>query len=105
MKRWARRAAWQAWNRATASSLFRRQLLLDLFQPCALLEPAHAIYHPGWHVCSDTGLATVRIDRKNMGSATKRADHNPTTVMAEGDILYLENRGVKWEHSHQCAHI
>lgn len=94
----ARGAAWQAWHGAAASSLLRRQLLLDLFQPCALLESAHAVYHPGWHVCSDTGLAAVRIDGKNVGSASKRADHNPAAVMAEGDILHLERRD---RNSHQ----
>lgn len=103
MEWWARWAAWEAWNRATASSLLRRQLLLDLFQACTLLESAHAVYHPGWHVCSDTGLAAVRIDRKHVGSASKRADYNPTAVMAEGDILHLEPRGGRQEQSHQQA--
>lgn len=101
MERWARRTAWQAWNRAAAASLFRRQLLLDLFQPCALLETAHAVHHPWRHVCPDTGLPAIGIDGKNVGSATKSADHHPATVMAEGDILYLENREVKWKCSHQ----
>lgn len=101
MERWARRTAWQAWNRAAAASLFRRQLLLDLFQPCALLETAHAVHHPWRHVCPDTGLPAIGIDGKNVGSATKSADHHPATVVAEGDILYLENREVKWKCSHQ----
>lgn len=103
MEWWARRTAWQAWNRATASSLFRCQLLLDLFQPRTLLESAHAVHHAGWHVCSDTGLAAVRIDGEDVGSAPQRADHNPATVMAEGDILYLENWDVKWKCSHPCT--
>lgn len=105
MERWARWAAWQAWNRATASSLLRRQLLLDLFQARALLEAAHAVDHAGWHVRPDTGLPAVGVDGKHMGSATKRADHNPAAVMAEGDILHLGNGGGKRERSHQRTHV
>lgn len=92
MERWARGAAGQAGHGATASSLLRAQLLLDLLQPRALLEAAHAIDHAWGHVSPDTGLAPVGIDGENVGSASQRADHHPAAVVAEGDILHLQNR-------------
>lgn len=104
VERWARGAAWQAGHGATASSLLRRQLLLDLLQPRALLEAAHAIDHPWGHVSPDTRLASVGIDGKNMGSASEGADHHPAAVVAEGDILYLENRGDMGMKPPTCAH-
>lgn len=101
MEGWARRAAWKAWNRAAAPSLLGCQLLLDLLQACTLLEAAHAVHHPRWHVGADTGLASIGIDGEHVGSATECADHHPATVVAEGDILYLENRA-RWQQSGQC---
>lgn len=95
MERGARGAAGQAGHGAAASSLLRGQLLLDLLQPRALLEAAHAIDHPWGHVGPDTGLAPVGIDGEHVGSASESADHHPAAVVAEGDILYLQNTGGK----------
>lgn len=97
MQRWSRRAAWETWNRATATSLLRSQFLFNLFQPSTFLETAHTIHDSWRHVCSNTRLATIRVDWKNMGRPPKSTDHNPTTVMAEADVLYLEMRYGKTE--------
>lgn len=92
MERWARGAAGQAGHGAAAPALLRAQLLLDLLQPRALLEAAHAIDHAWGHVGPDAGLAPVGVDGEHVGRASERADHHPAAVVAEGDVLYLEKR-------------
>lgn len=92
MQGWARRAAGETWNRATATSLLRRQFLFNLFQPSTFLETAHAIHYSWWHVSTNTRLATIRVDGENMGSTSEGTDHNPATVMAEADVLNLGTR-------------
>lgn len=97
VQRWSGRAAWETRNRATATSLLRCQFLFNLFQPSTFLETAHTIHNSWRHMCSHTRLATIRVDWKNMGRPTKSTDHNPATVMAEADVLYLEMRYGKTE--------
>lgn len=104
VERWARGAAWQAGHGATASSLLRRQLLLDLLQPRALLEAAHAIDHPWGHVSPDTRLASVGL----MGKTWEVPRRVLTTTQRQSwlkEISCTWKTGVTWEWSHQRAHI
>lgn len=41
-------------------------------------------------MCSNTRLATIRVDGENVGSPPESTDHDPATIMAEADVLYLE---------------
>lgn len=99
MQRGAGRAARQARDGAAASSLLGRQLLLDLLQPRALLEAAHAVDHAGGHVRAHAGLPAVRVDGEDVGRAAQRAHHHPAAVVAERDVLHLR----KGAESAACA--
>lgn len=43
-------------------------------------------------MCADTRLATIRVDRENVGRTPEGTDHHPATIVAETDVLNLGGR-------------